>query len=310
MTLEEPPHPSSWRHVIPLVVLAVVIATTAWVLHRNWSDVSAAASQLEPWRLALSGLIGLVATATLSLVWLSSLAAYGAHVSLRATPVFFVTQLGKYLPGSVWPIAAQVQLSASLGAGRASTLGANLTMTLATATSGLALGGVLLFASAPHLMVDQWWLLLALVPMALSLHPSVVSDLVNWGLRRTGREPLLRRLTPSSLTRILALSVAFWTLSGLNAAILVDQFNSLDLRELSVTIGAVALGWAAGIIIVLAPAGFGVRESILTLALAPLIGTVPALVVALASRVMFIGAEVALACVSLLLWPTPRSRQD
>jgi hypothetical protein len=56
-----------------------------------------------------------------------------------------------------------------------------------------------------------------------------------------------------------------------------------------------ALAWAVGLIFIPAPAGAGVREAVLVATFAPQIGTPEALAVALASRVLLLLADVALA---------------
>ena len=52
-------------------------------------------------------------------MWLCLVRGAGVTVStLDAGSTFFVTQLGKYVPGSVWPIVAQASARADGGARR------------------------------------------------------------------------------------------------------------------------------------------------------------------------------------------------
>jgi uncharacterized membrane protein YbhN (UPF0104 family) len=69
--------------------------------------------------------------------------------------------------------------------------------------------------------------------------------------------------------------------------------------------GGIALGWALGLLAVLAPAGLGVRDAVVLAALAPLVGRSPALAVTLASRGLLSLADVLLAAAAALL---PRRR--
>ena len=64
---------------------------------------------------------------------------------------------------------------------------------------------------------------------------------------------------------------------------------------MAAAIGGMALAWAVGLIFIPAPAGAGVREAVLVATFAPQIGGPEALVVALASRVLLLLADVALA---------------
>ncbi len=61
-------------------------------------------------------LVGLLASMS---VWRALLADLGAALSLRAAfHVFFFGQLGKYVPGSVFAVAAQMELGRAQGASR------------------------------------------------------------------------------------------------------------------------------------------------------------------------------------------------
>lgn len=64
--------------------------------------------------------------------------------------------------------------------------------------------------------------------------------------------------------------------------------------------GGMALGWAAGLIVLPAPAGAGVREAVLVATLAPQIGVASALTVAVASRMLLLLADVGLAVIGAL----------
>src|SRR5262245_64481590 len=68
------------------------------------------------WRpvLAFAGIVlGLLATAE---VWKHCLAALGSPVSSAAArEIFFPAQVGKYLPGSVWPFLAQMKFARERG---------------------------------------------------------------------------------------------------------------------------------------------------------------------------------------------------
>ena len=58
--------------------------------------------------------------------------------------MFFVSQLGRYLPGSLWPIVMQMDAGRRRGASRKTMLAANLiTVTLLSLCVGLVLAALL-----------------------------------------------------------------------------------------------------------------------------------------------------------------------
>ena len=62
------------------------------------------------------------------LVWRALMAGVGSPLSVGvASRVLFIGQLGKYLPGSVWPVLAQMELASDHKVPRARTAAASVT---------------------------------------------------------------------------------------------------------------------------------------------------------------------------------------
>src|SRR5258708_22278806 len=91
--------------------IAVTVALGGYAVARGWSGVRTSLGHLGflPVVAALiSVLMGLFAT---MLVWRLLLEALGSPLPVRAAArIMFIGQLGKYLPGSVWPVLAQMEL--------------------------------------------------------------------------------------------------------------------------------------------------------------------------------------------------------
>lgn len=233
--------------------------------------------------------------------WFALLRGLGVRVRAReATAVFFVSQLGKYLPGSVWPVLAQMRFGARWGVPRRLMFAANLLLIAAVVATGVAAGAALLPWSSPDGLARYWWLLLLLPPLAVVLHPRMLPTLLDRLLERVGREPTGARLSGRGLAAALAWSVAAWVVLGLHVVALTSVYATPDTAAVAAAIGGIALGWAAGIAFVPAPAGAGVRDGVLALTLTPIVGAAPALVVALASRVVILVVDVLLAAVGAL----------
>jgi len=87
---------------------------------------------------------------------------------------------------------------------------------------------------------------------------------------------------------------------GAHIAVLVGAFHGVGVRELAAAVGGMGLAWAAGIAFIPAPAGAGVRDTVLVLTLAPITGSPEALTIALASRALLLIADVLLAALGAL----------
>jgi hypothetical protein len=101
-----------WR-VAQYVLAIAFIAFAARSIWRQWRDASAAELhvQLHWGWLAVSSLVVLATYALLVAVWRRVLKRFGAVVSFAlAARVWFVSNLGKYVPGKVWQFTAMASM--------------------------------------------------------------------------------------------------------------------------------------------------------------------------------------------------------
>lgn len=298
---------------LKLAVLALVLAGGAYLIATRTHDLGTAIQQLSAWRVIVAGLLAVVGTWLIERIWFSLLLGLGVSTSsasgsssagaesLDAAGVFFVSQLGKYLPGSVWPVLAQMQFGTRWGVAKRVMLAANILLLGMVTASGIAVGALLLPWSSSDGLTRYWWLLILLVPLLFGLHPRVVPAVLDWLFTKAGREPLHIRLSARGLFASAGWAVASWVVLGLHLAVMLGAYHSVSPAALAACVGGIALGWAAGIAFIPAPAGAGIRDAILALTLGPLIGTTNAVTIALASRILLLVADVALAGVGALL---------
>ena len=78
----------------------------------QWPQVHAALGQLDGWDVASAAVSAIAGLGCMMLAWRALLADLGSPLPLPAAiRVMFVGQLGKYVPGAVWAVAAQVELA-------------------------------------------------------------------------------------------------------------------------------------------------------------------------------------------------------
>jgi glycosyltransferase 2 family protein len=121
----------------------------------------------------------------------------------------------------------------------------------------------------------------------------------------------LPNLTTNLLVRGLLWSAAGWILLGLSQLAVVRAFDRaaaerlLTLGLTPVVIGAVALATVAGFVVAVLPGGLGVREGVLMSVLAPAAGRDTSVIAAVALRLVWVIAELA---VGALLVIGPRRK--
>jgi glycosyltransferase 2 family protein len=290
------------RRLLRLLIATLIVLGCAYLLARESDNLASAVRQLSVGRVALSAVAAVAGTVCIELLWFALVTGFGVRAGRRdAAEVFFVSQLGKYIPGSVWPVLAQVQLGARWGAPRRVMLGANILLLVVVTATGIIVGGLLLPWSSPDGLRKYWWLLALLVPLLILLHPRAVMATINRILGWAGREPLDASVSTSGMARALFWGMVAWVLLGSHILVLMAAYGPIGPLEAAAAVGGIGLAWAAGLAFIPAPAGAGVREAVLVLTLGPFIGAGPALAVALASRVLLLIADVALAGISVAL---------
>jgi hypothetical protein len=282
------------------VLLAALVAAAVLVLVRDRRGLQESLGALSPWALAAAAVPALLAMLAALGVWRSVFAALGARMGVvPAGRVFYASQLGKYLPGAVWSIASQVELTRDLRI-PARTVVAGGAMTLAVSTAvGLPLAAVLLPPFAPEAVRPYLGVLLAAPLLLAVLHPAVLGPLLDRALRAVGRPPLPVRPTTAGMARAAGWQLLVWVLLGLHAWVLAVGLGAPAAPALPVAVGGYALAYSLGLLSLL-PGGAGVREAALTLALSTVLPAPAALLVAIVSRATLVVVDLSLAALVLL----------
>lgn len=215
----------------------------------------------------------------------------GPRLSAReAVPLFMIANLGRYVPGKLWQIAALAALAKGRGvrattASGAAVLGQGLALAAAAAIGlGALLGGPPRYRSLG---------IAGAIVVALVLALTAVPTLFHAGARAWFR--LTRATPPAELEvahglRWLALYALNWALYAFAFWVLVRSMG-LDgplMPVASSYAAAYVLGYAA----FFAPAGLGPREGFLIAFLTPHFGAAPSTVVAVVARLWTTVVEV------------------
>ncbi|MFI6293051.1 lysylphosphatidylglycerol synthase domain-containing protein [Nonomuraea sp. NPDC050790] len=269
------------KRVVRFGFLAVALGFGAWAVASQWDAVAAGFAALS-WPMVAASLVAVIAALLgAMLTWRTLLADLGSPLPLRpAAKVFFVGQLGKYIPGAVWPVIAQMEMGRELGVPRSRSAAAFFLMMPIQLATGL-------IVTLGTLGWDRYgWLLLALPVILVLLEPKVINALIGFGLRRLKREPLERPLTRRGMLTALGWALAGWAAYGLHLYFVAPQTGVLF------AIGAFALSWCLGILTFVVPAGAGVREVAMVAVLSPVMDRGSAIAVALVSRIVIIVGDV------------------
>lgn len=278
---------TGWRwHVVRALFLIGVVLGGWLSLRGSEAEIAAVlgntsvASLLGALALTLGGL------AMTGRVWRQALETLSPVTDRAAArSVFFIGQLGKYIPGSVWSFGAQAVLAKEAGIVPRSAVTASALFLGVHVASGLMVAGVV---GGPHDL--EWWSRALLIAGgSLAFIPPVVRRV---GLRLASTSSSWTGAT--SLVAATSMCVAWSAYSGALALLA----GSSDPDEFRVLMTAFCMAHAAGVLVPVAPAGLGAREVVFVALLAPTFGTSSAAALAILSRLVQTAADLVVAALA------------
>ncbi|MFC0532703.1 lysylphosphatidylglycerol synthase domain-containing protein [Phytohabitans kaempferiae] len=297
-----PPPPRRRGFGIWFKVGFLVLAATAgvWYVVANWDETGPALRSIG-WGAALASVPPAVAAGIAGmLAWRRLLADLGHPLPVvPAGRVFYTSQLGKYLPGSVWTFVAQVELAKQLKVPRPVSFAVSMLAIVLSLAVGLGMAVILLPFGGGDALRQFWWLWLLLPVLVAVIHPAVTTWGINLMLRALRRSPLTVRPTGRGMLAASGWQALNWCLMGLHCFILVRAAGAEGWTVLPLAVGGFTLAYCAGVLFVPAPAGVGVRELALGAALATAITPQAAAAVVLVSRLALAVVDMGMAALSI-----------
>lgn len=270
---------------IAVALLAVYLLVRTLI--DQWPSISASLSDVNVLLLVLAFVLSAGGMWFLALLWQQCLRVFGdRRPPATVTAWYFAGELGKYLPGGIWPVVGRGELARRGGVSRsvayASTLVSMGVMCIGGAlTCGLV--APVVAVEAGHVGIEM--LLLLLVPLGISVvHPVVFGRLL--ALVRRATKGRIDLLAPSwrKMLGLVLVAVPAWVLIGTASVVLASALD-LPQQPARVLFAAVA-AWIVGFLAVPVPAGAGIRELIFVAVCG--LGSGPAVAVAALARVILI----------------------
>jgi glycosyltransferase 2 family protein len=221
------------------------------------------------------------------------------HAPVRFTSLlrfWFLSNLARYVPGLQFIAVAQMS-------------GAEGHRRLVMVASLLAQTGLALLSA---LVIGAWTLggrtALGAVPLGLAASGLAVAvmhpGLLNWGLDRVSqlarREPVRWNGSWMAGVEVLGLTCLSWLVYGVAYYLFLRSLTPLPVALLPQLTGVNALSFAAGLVAVVVPGGIGPREGAMTWLLTPYLPAGVAALLAAASRLWSVLAELLGGGLSLL----------
>ena len=283
--------PFSIRALVSSIGLIIGLAGMAFLLRTMWTHRDEMKDSFS--QLTWSSLVGAVFFAFMSMSYLGWM--WGRLLLRRGYKVpraqlvswYYTGQLGKYVPGGVWAVVGRAEMAVRGGVPRAdaySVTGLSMFTTYSAAALCAALGSLLSWERP----IIGAALLLALL-FGLSVYAIAPLRQRLMGLLRKVTSGTNELTTPKDMLALTIVQVPAWIMISLSTTITAHAFGA-EVGVLHMFFVS-SLSWLIGFLVIGAPGGLGVRESIFTGLLSASIGTSTALSLAVASRMIFVSVD-------------------
>ena len=284
-----------------LLGIAIGIAGVAFVvktLVSKWSEVTDAFSQVNAVNLILSLLLGLAAMTSIGWIWVTMIIARSHNVRHRnAMSWYFTGQLGKYVPGGIWPIVGRAELAVRNGIPRLDAYASTGLSLVTTYAAPVVTSGLGAAATTGHRLIAVLIAIGLIAAYAAFSQTSLRAVIIRVATRVSSSASSLT--DPKRLARLTMVHVPAWILMSLSTSVTATAFGAkISIADM---LFITSTSWLAGFVVVGVPGGIGVREAVFTSLAGGIIGTPMAVSLALMSRVVFIAVDLTGALVSSVI---------
>lgn len=295
---------TAWRWIQVALTIAVVVFA-GWYLWRQWSDASEHGLRLgfHPGWMLLASAIILGTFLLLVEMWRRVLGALGYLLPYgTAARIWFVSNLGKYVPGRIWTVTSLAMLAGERGVPVGVSGASSILVMVANIATGFSVVLVMSAGTVRRLAGGTAGIAAVTIGLFLLLiaSPYIAS---HWN-RLASRFPRMQLSVSIPQTAIVIAIVGCtlsWFLYGLAFLCLVRALIGPVSAPYSAFVTTNAAAYLVGYLAIVAPAGIGFREvALATLLPAMQIATAPqAAVITVASRIWLTVLEIAPSLVAL-----------
>ncbi|MET0063081.1 MAG: hypothetical protein ABW176_12395 [Candidatus Thiodiazotropha endolucinida] len=214
--------------------------------------------------------------------------------------IYNITQLGKYIPGSIWQFVGKIGMYKSAGLDNKTIRDTILLETFWVVFSAFFFGLLLISFTQYQLLITLIQKIPLIILLAILGTTLFLLLLPQLNHHRKRLHDYCRRLLFTPLSFITALLI--WLVLGFAFWITLTPFSASEIGLVFI-IGLYAFSYAIGFAVPFAPAGIGIRESVLVLGLAPFLDINTAIILAALNRVFYIFIEIILAALSVTISP-------
>jgi glycosyltransferase 2 family protein len=276
-----------WLALAGGLIAALGIAFVVRSLVANWDETQELLRDAQVGWLVVAVPIALTGMTGIGIPWQRALTLVGGQAKItEVLQWYFPGQMGKYVPGGVWPVVGRGELAAKGGVPRPAAY-SSVGLSLAATYLGAVLLALISFAPAVRHISDNppVWVFVLLPAGLLVLHPKVLVKIIAVGERVLGKAVDVRLPSWRDTVVLVVMHVPAWLLIGTATWCVVRAFTPSP--PFAAVVFATMVSWVVGFVAIGVPGGLGVREATFAAVLSVALPAGVGAAAALAARLVF-----------------------
>lgn len=228
--------------------------------------------------------------------------------TLSALRVWFISNLGRYVPGKVLQFAGIVFFSGKEGVNKGKAIQSVLYSQITANGLGIFMGLILLtLKSGTKEFPNDFHMTLILIAIFILVlwFPALFLKSSNYFLQKFKKQKIEQTLSRQCYLVYLALQIINWFLMSFSFILLVNSYTGLSVSKNPEVLFILPISWTVGLIALFAPGGLGVREGAMTFWLSSFIPVEFALVLPWIYRILITIAELILTLIFAVSYKRP-----
>jgi uncharacterized membrane protein YbhN (UPF0104 family) len=249
--------------VAKLLLLALVVFFVVKNIIDNFSNIK----DINPSNLNFEYLLPALLVTIISLfipvfAWKYLLGTLGSSLKIsKAMRIWFISNLGRYIPGKVWQISGLIVLSNKEGVSKNESSVSVIYSQIVANLIGLSLG-IFLFVKDKEKTTHTFMLIGVLI--ALAILPFIVNKLAIFALSILKKPKETFEVNYGKFIIYVFLQLVNWLVMGLAFVLFINIFTELSITDNPTALFILPISWTLGLLAIFAPGGIGVREGIMT----------------------------------------------
>lgn len=266
--------------VFQFLFIAIALGGAGYYTWKHWHEASMVWQRCSPSVILAAAAVTFLGYVLRGTMWSPLLRGVtGIAISPQAAfRVSSIAWMGRYIPGKLWAVAGKAYLSADVPeAVPAAAVAAAVDMAWLL-VSGFFIVAVCSVAGLAGSGAVHGYIGIVAVALplgAVACHPRVYYPITNNLLRRLGKPALPCRPSYALMVLLLFTNIAAFFLWALGIVVMLSPIVDFDFAAVCNVTLIFALGWVSGFLALFAPAGIGVRDTILAVGLKGVFGWDP-----------------------------------